>query len=294
VKKACEPIHVQWNCSNNRVKIINNTLQDRTNLKAKATVYNLDGSIYGSLSKEKTVNVLSNSVQDCFLLTGNTASLTSLDFIRLELRDDADRLLSENFYWRNVKDADDYTALNSLPKADLIASSATKCERGEYCIDYTITNQSTTVAFGIRLRVVNARTGKRILPVFMSDNYFTLMPGESKQISVTFDESLVGSDEVVILSKQYGFAEEKNPGENVISNPESSSFLQIYPNPASDAVYINTNNEAISIQIFDVNGKIVYRSENESIVRLSHLSKGFYLLKMRVGNETEMQKLIKQ
>jgi len=36
------------------------------------------------------------------------------------------------------------------------------------------------VAFANRVRLVNKATQKRILPIIMSDNYVTLMPGEEK------------------------------------------------------------------------------------------------------------------
>jgi hypothetical protein len=296
-KKACEPLHIQWNCATNSVKVINTTLQNYTGLKAKATVYNLDGSIYEPLSMEKTVNVSSKNLQECFTLveeSGRSQALSDLNFIRLELRDSNNQLLSGNFYWRNVKNADNYTALNSLPEADLTTSALPRRENGQYIIDYTVTNQSATVAFGIRLRVVNARNGQRILPVFMPENYFTLMPGETKQIPVTFDESLIGNDEAAVLLKQYGFAEEENPGETAVSQIKSQSKWHFYPNPATETVYLDAGKESFALRIFDLNGKTVYKGQNEPDIHIGHLSKGFYLLQITAGNEIMTTKLIKQ
>ncbi|MDR1683625.1 MAG: discoidin domain-containing protein, partial [Candidatus Symbiothrix sp.] len=427
-KKACEPIHIQWNCANNSVKIINNTLQDYSNLKAKATVYHLDGSVYSPLCREADVNVLSKQVYECFRLSGNNDNLalnktayssgndddsrdsskavdgntttrwasnyddnawmyidlgepkeiarvnlswegaygkqyiiqvsdnadewrdvytqndgkgkqeslsfdpvtaryiklqgvkratswgyslwefqvfaapetnneellSDLNFIRLELRDHTDQLLSDNFYWRNTTDADDYTLLNSLPEVNLTTSTLSNRENGQYIIHYTVTNPFSTVAFGIRLRVVNARTGKRILPVFLSDNYFTLMPGESKLVSLTFDEALIGNDEAAVLLKQYGFAEEENPGDNAVHTSEVSSILQIYPNPTSEIVYIDVNDKEFSIHIFDLNGRMVCERQNEKRISVAHLPQGFYLLQAKFGNKTMTTKLIKQ
>ena len=41
----------------------------------------------------------------------------------------------------------------------------------------------------IRVKTSNDLTGERVLPAYYEDNYFSLMPGESKTISVEFDES---------------------------------------------------------------------------------------------------------
>jgi len=43
IKKACEPLHIQWNPVNNAVKVINTTGKDVSGLTAEAAIYNLDG-----------------------------------------------------------------------------------------------------------------------------------------------------------------------------------------------------------------------------------------------------------
>jgi hypothetical protein len=42
------------------------------------------------------------------------------------------------------------------------------------------------VALMIRLKVIRARSGERVLPVFYEDNYFSLLPGESRTVSMEF------------------------------------------------------------------------------------------------------------
>lgn len=41
------------------------------------------------------------------------------------------------------------------------------------------------------------------MPVFMNDNYFSLLPGESKEIIMEFDKALLGNDEAKIIIEQY-------------------------------------------------------------------------------------------
>ncbi len=132
--------------------------------------------------------------------------LTPLHFIRLELTDVNGNLLSDNFYWRNgIKDLD-YTSLNTLPEAELSCKLIDESMSDEGKIKLLIKNISETVAFANRLRLVNKVTQERILPVIMSDNYVTLMPGEEKVISIETEPELL-KDGVSVLLKQYGKTE---------------------------------------------------------------------------------------
>jgi hypothetical protein len=127
-----------------------------------------------------------------------------LQFIKLELEDAKGNLVSDNFYWRNNKTDLDYTQLNTLPKADLTVKLKDEVltENGEGIIKLLVKNNSSTVAFANRLRLVNKTTQKRVLPVIMDKNYFTLMPGEEREITIKADIKLLNGD-VDLLLKQY-------------------------------------------------------------------------------------------
>ena len=114
----------------------------------------------------------------------NVEELTPLHFIRLELTDANGNLISDNFYWRNGVTDLDYTALNTLPEAELSCKLVDKSMLSEGKMKLSVKNHSKTVACANRIRLVNTATQERILPVIMSDNYITLMPGEERTISV--------------------------------------------------------------------------------------------------------------
>jgi len=42
------------------------------------------------------------------------------------------------------------------------------------------------VSFWNRLQVINSATGERILPVYYSDNYFSIVPGGKKTVRFEF------------------------------------------------------------------------------------------------------------
>jgi len=204
-KKACEPLHVQWNASNNSVKAINTTSEDLHDATVTATVYNMDGKELPRLGQTAKIDVASSNIAEAFRLDFNAdAELTPLHFIRLELKDKTGKLLSDNFYWRNgVKDLD-YTALNTLPAADLTCMLVSKeVADGDAKLSVLVKNHGGTVAFGNRLRLINKTTRERVLPVLLSDNYFTLMPGEEKKVMVEVDTQRIKGG-VDMLLKQYG------------------------------------------------------------------------------------------
>ncbi len=122
--------------------------------------------------------------------------LSDVHFIRLTLKDQNGNIISENNYWRG-NERTNFTALNSLPKVDLKVTSKLSKKDGEATIDVVISlpKSAKTVAFGVRVQAVRASDGERLLPALMSDNYFTLVPGEKKEIRITMDESLLQGDD---------------------------------------------------------------------------------------------------
>ena len=50
----------------------------------------------------------------------------------------------------------------------------------------TVSNPSRTLAFFIRLQIKQGREGRDVLPIVWQDNYFSLAPGERKQITATY------------------------------------------------------------------------------------------------------------
>lgn len=87
-------------------------------------------------------------------------------------------------------------------------------------------------------------------------------------------------------------------GNSVSVNSVNHIFteLNVYPNPASDYVNINTSYSLIDeISIFDFTGKIVYRilpEKSSEIIDLSEFKEGIYLSKVRVEGQIISRKII--
>lgn len=74
-------------------------------------------------------------------------------------------------------------------------------------------------------------------------------------------------------------------------NGLQKNSVKIYPNPANDKIFINADEEITTIEIFDINGKVVYNTKPQSGIavsaNISGLANGAYLIKITLlsGNQ---------
>ena len=90
----------------------------------------------------------------------------------------------------------DLTGLNSLPEVKLNANVVS----GNGTARVTVSNPSNAVAFMVHLRVTRGKGGEDVTPILWEDNYFSLLPGESRMVTAKFNQgSLDGKEAVVEL-----------------------------------------------------------------------------------------------
>lgn len=145
------------------------------------------------------------------VLGGTPASkgLSDVHFLRLTLKDKDGKVISTNNYWRG-NERTNFNALEQLPGVKLdVSSKLTRNDNGEATIQATIglPKSAKSVAFGVRVQAVRASDGERLLPALMDDNYFTLMPGEKKNVRITFDESLLQGGKYKLIVRPYNTVE---------------------------------------------------------------------------------------
>lgn len=176
-KKACEPIHIQWNPVFDEIEVVNYSAGNKSGLTAKAQIINMNGSV--QWEKETGVDSNEDSTVKCFKLEF-PKSLSAVHFIKLTLSS-GDKILSDNFYWRGLEDGN-YQALRELPVVKLENNSKVEKSGDNWIITTTLNNISKSPVLMVRLKAIGNNNGERILPVFYSDNYVSLMPGEKKVI----------------------------------------------------------------------------------------------------------------
>lgn len=104
--------------------------------------------------------------------------------VRLEATDAGGQVLSNNTYWQ-AKDDAGYRAMNDMAPVSLNTSVATRVEGDETIAALTLTNQTPTPAIEAKLTVMN-QNGEQVLPAFFTDNYVSLLPGETRTIEVRY------------------------------------------------------------------------------------------------------------
>jgi exo-1,4-beta-D-glucosaminidase len=181
LKKAGEPLHVQLNLPDNTVSVINRQLMDVPNLKVFAQVFDLNAKLLWE--KNTLLSVQANAYQEAFTVP-EPSNATPVYFVKLGL---ADRIgmISENFYWLRAKGTEDLKALQTLPMAKLKSSCQIETRGAEQVARVKVTNPTSHVAFFVQMALTQGG-GAEILPVFWEDNYFSLLPGESREITARF------------------------------------------------------------------------------------------------------------
>ncbi|NJK87344.1 MAG: T9SS type A sorting domain-containing protein [Bacteroidales bacterium] len=76
----------------------------------------------------------------------------------------------------------------------------------------------------------------------------------------------------------------------------SETRINVYPNPVKDVLYIDFSNgsEKITFELFDICGNVVREGVvNQNKIELSELKSGMYILRMNIGHESCIQRIIK-
>jgi exo-1,4-beta-D-glucosaminidase len=217
VKKACEPLHVQYSYDDHSIVVVNSFYQPFPNIKVRAKVFNLD--MTEKFSKEIELSIPPDSSTRAFTLP-KIDGLSATYFVSLTL-ESAGQIQSRNLYWLSTRDETidwsrqeedptgeydistwsptktfaDYTSLNQLPRISLDATAQYKKDGPESSTTITIHNPTSTVALAVHVTVNKFSNGRvsregdednEILPVLWQDNYFALLPGETRQITATY------------------------------------------------------------------------------------------------------------
>ena len=195
--KANEPLHIQWNPATDEVEVVNYSAGSHPSLTAKAQVINMDGSVVWE--KEANVNSNEDTTEKCIRLEF-PSNVSSAHFLKLYLIENG-KVVSDNFYIRGTEEGN-YQAIKQMPKVSLKQELDTqKADNENWSGCITLKNTSQTPALMIRINVLGAEDGDQILPMFYSDNYFSLLPGEEKTVTFRWkDVDTRGNAPKVVVS----------------------------------------------------------------------------------------------
>jgi exo-1,4-beta-D-glucosaminidase len=189
IKRANQPLHIQLGRIEPTVTVVNHSLTTRTGLTARARAF--DPAMRSLFEKQATVDVGVNCYRDVFDLP-KPAESPPLYFVRLDLTDAAGNRVADNLYWLPAQEGQPMQSLHSLPPVKVAATCTIETRGAESAARVRVSNPTGQLAFFIQLALTQGRGGAEILPVHWEDNYFSLMPGESREITARFSAADAG------------------------------------------------------------------------------------------------------
>jgi Exo-beta-D-glucosaminidase Ig-fold domain/Glycosyl hydrolases family 2/Glycosyl hydrolases family 2, sugar binding domain/Glycosyl hydrolases family 2, TIM barrel domain len=205
VKEAGELQHIQLDENDFHLKVINNLPTAISGATAHVTIWGL--SWWGeSAQKGGEADIPVNGPADTAIDLG-PIPIPGYDhrgivyFVQLQLKDAQGNIISRNLYWEpNPSSGQDLTRMGQMPPEKLTADIARHDQNGRLGLDVTLTNPGRNMSLLTHLQLRRKSTGDRVLPVFYSDNYISLAPGETRTVHIDADlADLKGDVPLVVL-----------------------------------------------------------------------------------------------
>ena len=186
-KKGSEPLHVQFDPSNSSVEVANSLPDTKAGLTVRARLYSLENKLLTEHEEKKDTPT---GATQFFVLDLAQHLKDNAALLKLELRDAKGVLLSDNFYWLAGSGAD-YRKLNRLGKGQIKTTLRNADEEKQGRLKVTLENTGTNAALQIKLTLLDAAGKVRVLPAYYTDNYVSLLPGETKELVIEYPKSVV-------------------------------------------------------------------------------------------------------
>lgn len=188
-KKAMEPLHLQLNANSETVTLVNTTPREAGPLVAEATI--TDFFLKEQWQRRDTVTIAPDSYRDLFRLP-NPAKLAAVYLVTLRLSDADGREIARNTYWRYSQHPNFYWLLRMNP-GTLESDVSVERDGDEYVVTVGLRNGEDGISFFKHLTISDSEDGPSVDPVFWSDNFITLLPGESTTVTARVPVDLLPS-----------------------------------------------------------------------------------------------------
>ncbi|MDF3064673.1 MAG: Beta-mannosidase [Polyangiaceae bacterium] len=205
-KKACEPLHIQYDDGEGTISVVSELTQRTPALRALVRIVDLELQERFRFEAELTVEA-DNVAQVCALPPREELGPTH--FLQLELREADGRVRSRNFYWLSSEpDVVDHPSANwymaplvgfaSFHALADLPEPTLALERSPGGV--SLRNVGRTLAFFMELRALD-RAGLELVPTYFSDNYVSLLPGESLDVAVRSAVGVAAPDVIAVRSR---------------------------------------------------------------------------------------------
>ena len=204
---SLEPLHAQFDYLKNTVSVVNDYYREFKNYKVIAQVYDIDSKKV--FEESATINLPSDGVANDALTIRFPENISQVHFIKLILKDEKGKDVSSNFYWRSNDKyegsktltgpaASGFEDLSKLKQAKVKLAYKVREDNNNYFVDITLRNTSGQIAFFNQLQFLNSKMSP-IRPSFYTDNFFSLMPGEKKTVTIETAKGKLKDGAVLVL-----------------------------------------------------------------------------------------------
>ncbi|HPS12929.1 MAG TPA: glycoside hydrolase family 2 TIM barrel-domain containing protein [Prolixibacteraceae bacterium] len=197
---ALNPLNLIYNYGDRCIYISNDYSHSFDNLMADIKVFSLNSKEI--FNRKMVLNVDRYISQKLLDLPGSVFA-EPVCFVDLRISSSEGKELSHNFYWLSskndvpdfgksewyitpLKEFADFKPLSGMPNAE-VQSAYEVMEQGDQTeIKVHLKNNSEQIAFFIELKA-KAVDNEPVLPVYWSENYISLLPGEERNLTVTMN-----------------------------------------------------------------------------------------------------------
>lgn len=176
-----EPLHIMYNPVTGMVTAVNNTFKARRSMMLVVKTYDMAGK--ENLLTQVFADIGPTTSKRYFSIKNEIDKLAANEgvFLSLQLLDEEKKPITENLYWIADRSGN-YSGLQKMKQSDLLVKARWTQAR---MVEVTLENrENNPPAFFNRISLVDAGTQSRLLPVFYSDNYVTVLPGKKKTIII--------------------------------------------------------------------------------------------------------------
>lgn len=195
-QNALEPLHVQFDYLKNTVSIYNEYYRSFQGYRVSAEVYDMNTKKVWQ--KSMSVDIPEDGVVNDLFVIDFPKDISQVHFVKLKLNDEKGNEVANNFYWRSNDKYEGsktltgpatsgFESLSDLSTVKLKSSIHAKQKDGRHYLEVKLKNTTSKLAFFIQLQLLD-EAGKPVRPSFYTDNFFSLLPNESK--TVVIDTSL--------------------------------------------------------------------------------------------------------
>ncbi len=140
-------------------------------------------------------------------------NITSVHFIKLRLFDDKNKQVGSNFYWRSDNKYEGrktltgpttagFQDINKLAKTRISVKYTTSVKDGKHFIHLNLKNTGKSLSFFTQIQWLD-REGNPVRPSFYTNNFMSLLPGESEQIQIETDINKLHESEYNLVIKGF-------------------------------------------------------------------------------------------